>query len=365
MSRLVSLGRNVGLVGAAVGVAAAGAAVGLAAERYAVGRSFRRRSAGHDELPEEFGDLGSGSSTTLTTDDGTELYVEIDEPADSEGSHQPTIVFCHGFSLSIDSWRYQRRELRRHARVVMYDHRGHGESGRGAAEHSTMEQLGRDLAVVIQAVTAGPVVLVGHSMGGMAIMALAGQRPELFGERIVGVGLIATSSGRMEEVTLGIPGYTSRMAHRLVPPLLTALGRRGEWVERGRRMGGDLNYVLTKRYSFASDVSPQLVTFVVDLLNATPIDVIAEFYPSFDTHDGRLGLTALNGVEVLVLVGDHDLLTPDAHSQEIVRQIPGAELRIVPRAGHLVMLEHPDLVNTELRLLLQRSARAGSYRRVR
>ena len=65
--------------------------------------------------------------------------------------------------------------------------------------HATIEQLGHDLKTVLDTVVPhGPIVLVGHSMGGMTIMALAEEHPELFGDRIVGVGLISTTAGGLE-----------------------------------------------------------------------------------------------------------------------------------------------------------------------
>jgi len=81
-------------------------------------------------------------------------------------------------------------------RLVLYDQRSHGRSGKATAESSTIEQLGRDLDAVLRAlVPDGPIVLAGHSMGGMTIMALAEQRPELFLDRVRGVALIGTSAG--------------------------------------------------------------------------------------------------------------------------------------------------------------------------
>ncbi len=85
--------------------------------------------------------------------------------------------------------------------MVFYDQRGHGESGRPASESCTIARLGRDLAEVIDAVDpTGPVVVVGHSMGGMTALALAHQ---LFDERIVGVGLLAITAAGLTRTGLG------------------------------------------------------------------------------------------------------------------------------------------------------------------
>jgi pimeloyl-ACP methyl ester carboxylesterase len=180
----------------------------------------------------------------------------------------------------------------------------------------------------------------------------------MFGDRIVGVGFLSTSPGRIAEVTLGVPAAFARVAHRVAPRALTALSRQAELVERGRRAGSDLSYVLTKRYSFGGDPPPSLVEFVAEMIAATPFEVVAEFFPAFDAHDKMHVLEALVDIESLVLVGDADLMTPVAHSEEIADRLPRAELVIVEDAAHMVLLEYPDLVNKHLRGLVDRSRKA-------
>lgn len=147
----------------------------------------RRHLHAVDEL-----DSAAPDRRVVVADDGVRLHVEID----GDPGAPVTVVLCHGLLLDNTSWQLQRAVLKRKARVVAWDQRGHGRSGRGPCEHSSIDQTGRDLhAVLEQVVPEGPVVLVGHSMGGMTLMALAEQRPELFGDRVVGVVLIATSAG--------------------------------------------------------------------------------------------------------------------------------------------------------------------------
>ena len=86
------------------------------------------------------------------------------------------------------------------ARLILWDQRGHGRSGWTKLTSATIDRTGRDLGQVLDAtVPNGPVVLAGHSMGGMSILALARQRPELFGDRVVGVLMMATSAGGLVE----------------------------------------------------------------------------------------------------------------------------------------------------------------------
>ena len=274
-----------------------------------------------------------------------------------------TVVFCHGYCLNQDSWHFQRAAFREGLRLVFWDQRSHGRSERSrshlAGQPAGIDQLGGDLKAVIDAVApTGPLVLVGHSMGGMTVMALADQHPELFAERVAAVALIGTTSGSWSGVTLGLPWYGAKVLHRLAPGVLKALGRQRDLVERSRRLGSDLTSAVYRKFSFGTeDVDPAVERFAQRMLEATPIDVVAEFFPAFALHEKKAALAAFRDIPTLVLGGTRDLLTPPAHSEAIAAELPDAELVIVQDAGHLVMLERPDLVNTQLALLLEQAAR--------
>ena len=354
--------QRAGLVGGALGIVAASAALGVVTERGHLPLPFvRRLRAGGEPL----GSL-RGEARAVLADDGVALHVEVDECAPEDaGTSGPglSLVFCHGYSLNLDAFHFQRLSLRARpgpvARLVLYDQRGHGRSGRGPREHATIDQLGSDLRTVLEeAVPDGPVLLVGHSMGGMTVMALADEAPQLFGPRIVGVALISTSPGRLAEVTLGVPAALGRVLHRLAPRFVTALSRQSGLVERGRRFGTDLEYLLTRRYSFASPVPAEVAEFAARLIASTPVDVLAELFPAFDAHDKLRALEVLRPIDVLVLCGEDDLVTPAQHSRDMQAALPRAELVLVPHAGHLPILEHPEVVDLALRGLIRRCAGA-------
>ena len=351
MSRLPTWGKRAAVVGGAAGVVAIGAAVGLAAERYAVGRSFRGEDT---EFDEPLGQL-RGDVVPVRADDGVELHVEVEKVT---AAASVTVVFSHGLALDQGSWHYQRRDLADIGTLVFWDQRGHGRSGRGKPERATIDQLGADLLAVLEATApTGPIVLVGHSMGGMTIMALADAHPELFGDRVVGVALISTSPGKLAEVSLGVPAAAGRALRKMAPKALAALNRRPGLVAGGRKLGSDVEFVLTKRYSFATDVPPSLVRFVTRMHDQTPLDVLAELFPAFDAHDKLAALDVLNGVETLILAGEQDVMTPADHSRDMVEEVPGAELVVLADAGHMIMLEHHAVVSDHIRDLVDRALR--------
>ncbi|GAB2631382.1 alpha/beta fold hydrolase [Kribbella swartbergensis] len=344
--------RTAGLIGAAVGVLAAGAAAGVAVERQVIGR----RSSQRAQLEAEpFGSL-RGTPHVFTADDGVELYVEVDElkrsrrpapPKRRFGKKLPlppedlTVIFAHGYGLNMDCWHFERRDLAGIGTMVFYDQRSHGRSGRSAKKNVSIDQLGRDLyGILEQFAPTGPVILIGHSMGGMSIMALAEQHPELFGDRVIGVGLCSTSAGGLDRVPIALPGRAGMLIRALATPTVAALARIPDVVERSRKAGTDISYLLTRKYSFGSEVPPAFTEFVNEMIAATPISVIAEFYPIFALHDKYDALQPLQKVECVVIGGDSDHLTPFEHAEEIVRHVPGAELVEVKNCGHLGLIEH-------------------------
>ncbi|MFB7286367.1 alpha/beta fold hydrolase [Actinacidiphila glaucinigra] len=373
--------QRAGIVGAAIGVVAAGAAAGVALERATVGRGMRKRARLALDLAGPYGSL-RGMPGRAVAEDGTELYYEVEEadPAVVEAAVPPprrwqffrrggqapplTVVFSHGYCLNQDSWHFQRAALRGAIRAVYWDQRSHGRSGRGRDQAdggpATIDQLGRDLKAVLDAAAPeGPLVLVGHSMGGMTVMAFADQFPEVVAERVAGFAFVGTSSGKLASVTLGLPAAGARALRALAPGVLRILGTQVDLVERGRRATADLFAGIIKRYSFGSDVDPGVARFAERMIESTPIDVVAEFYPAFTEHEKSEALDVLDGLPGLVLAGDKDLLTPSEHSRSIAERLPDTELVVVPGAGHLVMLEHPELVSTHLAALLAEAADAS------
>jgi pimeloyl-ACP methyl ester carboxylesterase len=343
--------RITGIAGLAAGATvAAGAGAVIAAERVAVGRLRLR----HDpEADEPFGQL-RGRALTVLADDGVPLHAEINGPDDAP----VTIVFCHGYALNQNVWHYQRRDLAGAARLVFWDQRGHGQSGQCSQERCTIPQLGKDLHAVLLAAAPGdaPVVLVGHSMGGMTIMALARQHPELLGTKVIGAVLISTVAGGVDP-TIWIPMLLRPIARQAAAPVLRGVstGMRAALVERGRQAGGDLAFLAARYVAFGDpSVSPAVVDFLERMIRATPVGVVAAFYLALLRHDERAALGALGRVPVTVIAAERDRLVSLPASEELAEQIPGAEFVRVPGTGHAVILERPLLVNHVISELVAR-----------
>ncbi|MEV0127485.1 alpha/beta hydrolase [Dactylosporangium sp. NPDC050688] len=346
--------RTVGIIGAILGVAAAGVAAGVATERYIVNRSKR---ADDVYAEEEFGVWDFDEELTVTTDDGIDLHVEIvNGPAGEPDEQRPTLVFVHGFCLDMGTFHFQRKALQGKHRMVFYDQPGHGRSGRLRKGEYTLDALGAGLRAVLQATApTGPVVLVGHSMGGMTIMALAEQVPELFESRVQAVVLISTSAGKLDQVNFGLPEVVAKFRRPLLPVVGIAGPLSSGVVDRARQASTDLAWLLTRRYGFGTArPSPALVSYVEKMNTTTSTDVIARYLRTLYMHARLLVLGPLRRVPVLLICGDRDVLTPLTHTREIAAVLPEAELVVIPDGGHVVMLEHADEVNEAIEAFLKR-----------
>jgi pimeloyl-ACP methyl ester carboxylesterase len=293
-------------------------------------------------------------SRTVRTDDGVDLHVEVDGDEDAP----LTVVLSHGFTARLAEWEIQRAALRHRARLVLWDQRGHGRSSWTRLTAATIDRTGRDLGQVLDATTpTGPVVLAGHSMGGMSVLALARQRPELFGSRVVGVFLLATSAGGLVET--GPFGYLVKLVRRLglLPLYLRLLQLWAPLLERFRRRGTALGRWVTRRLLFGRDDADRPnVRLVQDLLEETPLPVTMAFYATFLDHDETAALEVLRRVPVTVVAATHDRLTPAAHGRRIAEEIgENAHLVVVPGAGHSVNLTRHDVVDQAFLDLLDRA----------
>lgn len=299
-------------------------------------RRDRRRLRRGEEVG--FGTVHS-DPVSLTAHDGVRLNIEIDPVGgpDASGSVDDpdlTIVFLHGWMCTLDTWHYQRLALRGRERMVFLDHRSHGGSGRSRGTNSSLADLARDLRTVLdELVPTGPIVVVGHSMGGMTIQRLAVDDPGWFGDRIRGVVLIGTSGGHL---------LRSSPALRRLVPLLRVAGPAMDW---GRAFN---SYSVLRRWAVGPEAEPQHIDMCDEMILRAPSHVIFDFYPNFVGLDLTSGHAAIGRACTTVVGGPYDQLTPFSHSERLVESIPGADLVEVPGAGHMMMFERHEIVTSAI-----------------
>ncbi|HYZ35504.1 MAG TPA: alpha/beta hydrolase [Pseudonocardiaceae bacterium] len=360
-SRMRTAGR---VAGGVLGAAVAAATVAAVVHHRHIGKIRQ----GAVDLPHELPvPLPPDREYTVQADDGVTLSVEELDPADG-GAPQLTAVLIHGYTLDRRAWLFQRHGLAHstapRVRQVLYDHRSHGRSGRSPRAACTIEQLGRDLHTVIQtAAPEGPVVLIGHSLGGMTIMALAEHYPELFVERICGAAFLNTSAGDIGRSGLPRPVLSRRNPVMPVARQLSRWEPSARVIDRGREAGRNLIWSLTRALSFGDEaVHPALVELVYMMIRATSFEIMTDFLEEFGRHNRYAALAGLKHAKALILGTDGDRMIQYQHCEAIAKLLPDADLVHIPASGHVMMLEQPKLVNEHLLKLLSQCANAVASR---
>jgi pimeloyl-ACP methyl ester carboxylesterase len=361
MGRVRSAGWVVSTV---LGTAAATVALAGVVHHRRVGTVRRDAADLLDRLPAV---LPPDREYLVTADDGVQLSVEELDPVDG-GVPECTVVLVHGYLLDRRCWLFQRDDLAHstapRVRQVLYDHRSHGRSGHSSRAACTIEQLGQDLHAVIRAAAPeGRVVLIGHSLGGMTIMALAEKNPELFAEQICGVAFLNTSAGDVGRSGLPRPVLSRRNPVMPVAKWLSRWEPSARVIDLGRELCRNLIWSLTRTLAFGDEaVDPALVELLYMMIRANSFEVMTDFLETFGAHNRYAALAGLQYAKALVLGSDTDRLIPYQHCEAIAALLPDVELVQVARSGHATMLEAPQRVNKHLLNLLSQCAGAPPRR---
>ncbi|MHA6780502.1 alpha/beta fold hydrolase [Pseudonocardia saturnea] len=285
----------------------------------------------------------------MKTADGIELHVDVE----GSGAAPVTVVLAHGWTLDSTTWAPVSAALAGPGvRVVRYDHRGHGRSGVADPATMTLDQLADDLAhVIAQTAPAGPLVLGGHSMGGMTLMALAERHPDVVA-RAAGIALVATAAGGLANTSFGLP-------QRTVPVLRAAEERlygTKRWTS-GSRLGSPRALAPAARWLLlGSDADPDAVRTTVRSLAACRPLTLSGFRPTLAAHERDAALAAFAEIPTVVLAGSRDRLTPVAAARRIRSALPSASLTIFPEAGHMLPVERVAGVAGRLSALVRGAA---------
>ncbi len=275
---------------------------------------------------------------------GTDVHV-VEWPATAAAAGTPaegvTVVLAHGWTLSHESWLpvVERLRSRFGVRVVAFDQPGHGLSG-AESRAPTVHELGEVLHRVLTAVApSGPLVLAGHSMGGMTIMAWAAEHAQELTDRVRGVAFVATSAKVGED--------------RARLPLERAVMRasaRAPRVAPGRL----LSTRSQTRLLYGRETARETVVPGVTLIRHTSLPTLGRYFLALQEHDETEALAHLGAVPTRVLVGTADRLTPVTDAWALSNGIRGARLTVLPGLGHMLTYEAPDAVAGAIGGLLTR-----------
>jgi proline iminopeptidase len=243
----------------------------------------------------------------------------------------PTCLLLHG-GLGLDHTLYRPAfdQLADRLRLVYFDHRGNGRSGRPSLSTLTMEQFADDANALAEHLSARRVLVIGHSYGGFVAQELALRHPD----RVAGLVLVATTPGQL--------GTAEPDEQGTPPPAELAAAMRS--TPRTNAEFADLLSALLPWYLHrlpSAAVEPLLRRSILDVAAWTRSMAVLRTWSSVDR---------LHRIQVptLLLVGRHDLFCSPAQSRRIVQRIPGAELVVLEHSGHLPWLEEPEPFFTAL-----------------
>lgn len=247
---------------------------------------------------------------------GVNLYYELHGPENAD-----VIVLSNGIFMSTASWAYQAAALKEHFRVLLYDCRGMWQSDHPEGPYS-MEQHAEDLACLLDALGIRKAHIAGISYGGEISMVFAARYPER------ALSLIVSS------------------AVSQIDPLLEAVGV--SWMDA--LQSGDPGFVfdVTLPFNFSEAwlaANQASLPATRKRYDALDLKAAARLMSAFQQIDFTAMLKSITA-PTLVLVGELDMLKPRKYAEIIAATIPGAELVVIPHAGHAVCLEQPGAFNS-------------------
>jgi pimeloyl-ACP methyl ester carboxylesterase len=285
----------------------------------------------------------AGAVKDLKRPDGTKIHVEVFGADDA-----PQLVLTHGWSMTSTEWYYAKKQLAGRFRVIVWDLPGLGKTEQPKDDSDSLEQMAADLDQVLSVAQGEPVVLVGHSIGGMTNLTFAKLHPERFGSQVKGIVQVDTTYTNPVKTT-----SNSRLNLALQKPVgepllhlmiaFSPLVRFASWISYRE---GILNFKNAKS-SFAGTESRGQVDLVSRLqVQASPA-VVARGTLAMFHWDASTTLPQIS-VPVLIVVGAEDTTTIPGASATMQRSIPVAKMQLIDPSRHYALLERNEAVDVAI-----------------
>lgn len=257
------------------------------------------------------------------------------------------VVLVHGWGAHSVIWYYQRRSLSRRSRVVSYDLRGLGRSGRPRTRDYALETMAKDLDAVLQGVER-PCVLVGHSIGGMVALTLAAIAPETVRRRVAAFVLVDTTHTDPTTTVAGGPVF-----HALKTPVLAPLCHLMIWLSPLVWFGNQLSFANGTAHAVSALVgcggsqTRSQLDFATSLTVSAWPGTLARGFLAMMRYDRTAVLPRIDK-PTLIVCGEEDHVT-ELRASEVMRDaIPDARLIVLRRAGHMSFMERYEMFDREL-----------------
>lgn len=284
-----------------------------------------------------------GTSQDLKRFDGTKIHIETFGPSDG-----PTLVLTHGWSMNSTEWYYSKGHLTNRFRLIVWDLPGLGGSAQPRDRDLALEQMASDLAAVLSLTEGRPVVLVGHSIGGMINLTFCRLHPELLGSKVAGVvqidttytNPVRTTKNSRLSLVLQKP-LAEPLLHAMVP--LSPFIRVANWFSYAEGLTSERN----AHSSFAGAETRGQVDLVSRSQSQASPAVVARGTLAMFHWDATDVLPRIK-VPVLILVGQQDTTTLPSASEHMHSAIPTSQLQTMRPGAHYSLLEQNEAINAAL-----------------
>lgn len=246
------------------------------------------------------------------------------------GSGSP-LVLVHGLGGSWTTWLENLPDLGEHHRVIAVDLPGFGGS-EALPLHAELREHGETVAELLDALGIAAAVVVGHSLGGLVVLRLAGERPDLVRRLVlVDVGGVPLTPLRLAVI---VRGFTLLHAIIARPGVLETVARR----PRLRRL------VLAGAVADPASVSPQLA------LETVPLMAAPGFLGAVAAAARAVSAAEPEAVRcpMLLLWGRQDRILPVRQAEALGDRLADARLQVFDDAAHCPMFEVPDAFDAAL-----------------
>jgi pimeloyl-ACP methyl ester carboxylesterase len=291
---------------------------------------LRWRASGHEPGP-----LPAGRVQRLTRPDGTALHIASFGPPDA-----PPVLLTHGWGVTSAQWDALIQHLGTRCRLTVWDLPGVGRSTRPTTADYSLDKMARDLEAILTLLGPRPVVLVGHSLGGMILLTFCRLFPQAMGSRVCGLVLAHTTYTNPVRTTAKRRLYTALQKPVLEPLLRATIGLSPlVWLLNVLSYLNGSAHASTARQSFAGTQTREQVQFVTKCMLHTSPGVLARGMLGMLRYEATTTLATID-MPVLLVTGDADTTTVPEASTFMRAAIPSARLTTLTPAKHQGVLEH-------------------------
>ena len=263
------------------------------------------------------------------------------------GDSAVTVVFVHGFTLAAESYYRQVNHLRQRwpeARLLLIDLRGHGQTGTVRPEQCTVDGAADDVMAVLRARDIhGPVILVGHSLGGLVALNLIRRCPPELYAQIAGLVLVATSIEALS--AQGVPQLlASPVADKIYQAVEASPEEANKFREEATRFLAPGLAVAV----FHRPTDYDVIEFHAAMIHETPLETFVGYFDDLQSHDELAAGEKLHSIPGYVIAGEKDDVTPLSQAERLCEVWPEAWMQISRGSGHMIPLESPGILNAAI-----------------